>query len=984
MDSYNVGREHDLDSNNAGREHDLDSNNAGREHDLDSNDAGREHDLDSNDAGREYDLDSNDAGREHDLDSNNAGREHRVSFDTQLKYPTSSPHDTFSTNDNNPTFYPFPDELSPLLSNPTPNYTGLHDTTENRGSRGASGVESHSRSSDAIDQQLRNQRHNTIKRRPSKSLSMDGARVNSGPRDLSRWQKGTSITSLRSLIHWAPRANDAYDANKEELVQEHNGLRVWYDDYTTIDWIHDYVKERVRLRRLRSVVGLKGWLVNSYDASQAWILVALIGTVCGCIAAGIDIGTEYLSDLKSGYCTANPFYNRSFCCWGEDARRCAAWQSWSAALGVTRGNAVWFDFAAYFCFAVTFALCAAGLVYYTAAPFRSSKKRKPAVKYYAAGSGIPEVKTILGGFVMRGFLGLQTLWVKGVGLTLVVSSGMSLGKEGPLVHIACCVGNVLCRVFQKYNYNEGKRREILSASCAAGVAVAFGAPIGGVLFSLEEVSYYFPSKTMWRSFLCALIAAMTLKLINPFRTGKIVLFQVAFDREWHTFELISFLIIGVFGGVYGALFCKLNVRWAKLRRRSWMGRRPVLEVLMVASLSASLNYLNVFTRMASTELVAELFEACTGAPNRADGLCVSQLDNFSALIRSLGLAILEKFFLTVITFGIKTPAGIFIPSMAVGASFGRILGLYAQRWQQAYPAHWIFEACGGPGVNCFTPGVYAMVGAAAALAGATRMTVSLVVIMFELTGSLTYALPIMLSVMVSKWVGDAMEKPSIYDNLIELNDYPFLDNKREYVHTGGVTRILERNLDVIRTEESNTVGRLKAKLGALAESGYPDGGFPILDGTHLVGYIASHDLAHALENTPLPEDAAPCHFCAGLGDDTPNDMTPFIDQAPLSVSIHASMEVVLELFIKLGLRYLCVTENSQYAGVIHKKRLLAYLHELREEFVGRPDEIKPIPPAVSPLQITLTLFGRQALYLQIFGLVLKLCGRTLPTHPQAI
>ena len=40
----------------------------------------------------------------------------------------------------------------------------------------------------------------------------------------------------------------------------------------------------------------------------------------------------------------------------------------------------------------------------------------------------------------------------------------------------------------------GKRREILSASAAAGVAVAFGAPIGGVLFSLEEVSYYFPPK----------------------------------------------------------------------------------------------------------------------------------------------------------------------------------------------------------------------------------------------------------------------------------------------------------------------------------------------------------------------------------------------------------------------------------------------------------------------------------------------------------
>ena len=48
------------------------------------------------------------------------------------------------------------------------------------------------------------------------------------------------------------------------------------------------------------------------------------------------------------------------------------------------------------------------------------------------------------------------------------------------------------------NQHPGKRREILSAASAAGVAVAFGAPIGGVLFSLEEVSYFFPPKVMWR------------------------------------------------------------------------------------------------------------------------------------------------------------------------------------------------------------------------------------------------------------------------------------------------------------------------------------------------------------------------------------------------------------------------------------------------------------------------------------------------------
>ncbi len=96
--------------------------------------------------------------------------------------------------------------------------------------------------------------------------------------------------------------------------------------------------------------------------------------------------------------------------------------------------------------------------------------------------------------------------------------------------MACSAGNIACRLFPKFNKNEskyfssiqrssfikysylGKRREILSAAASAGVAVAFGAPIGGVLFSLEEVSYYFPMKTMIRSYCCAMVAAVVLKV----------------------------------------------------------------------------------------------------------------------------------------------------------------------------------------------------------------------------------------------------------------------------------------------------------------------------------------------------------------------------------------------------------------------------------------------------------------------------------------
>lgn len=156
---------------------------------------------------------------------------------------------------------------------------------------------------------------------------------------------------------------------------------------------------------------------------------------------------------------------------------------------------------------------------------------------------------------MRGYLGGRTLFTKSIALPMSVASGLTLGKEGPFVHIASCLGNIVSRWFLKYETNEGasescplstwisilpilmlplkliaKRREILSAACAAGVAVAFGAPVGGVLFSLEEVSYFFPAKVLWRSFFCAMIAAATLRFLDPFGTGKLVLFQVTYDK----------------------------------------------------------------------------------------------------------------------------------------------------------------------------------------------------------------------------------------------------------------------------------------------------------------------------------------------------------------------------------------------------------------------------------------------------------------------
>lgn len=280
----------------------------------------------------------------------------------------------------------------------------------------------------------------------------------------------------------------------------------------------------------------------------------------------------------------------------------------------------------------------------------------PMIYYSAAGSGVAEVRVILSGFVLHGFLGLKTLIIKMVALVLSVSSGLSLGKEGPFVHMATCVGNIACRLFSKYDRNDAKRREVLSATAAAGVAVAFGAPLGGVLFGLEEVSYFFPAKTLFRTFFCCIVAALSLKFLNPYGTHKIVMFQVRYLIDWEYFELGSFIVVGILGGAIGALFIKASKYWAQsFRRLKVIKKYPMFEVFLVALVTGLMSYWNVLTKLPVAKLLLNLASPCDDSTdeNRDElGLCPKSVDDIPLILSTLFSAFLIKGFLTVITFGI--------------------------------------------------------------------------------------------------------------------------------------------------------------------------------------------------------------------------------------------------------------------------------------------------------------------------------------------
>jgi len=189
------------------------------------------------------------------------------------------------------------------------------------------------------------------------------------------------------------------------------------------------------------------------------------------------------------------------------------------------------------------------------------------------------------------------------------------------------------------------------------------------LFSLEEVSYFFPAKTLFRTFFCCICAALTLKFLDPYGNGKIVIFEVRYVTDWEFFELAAFIAVGVLGGVTGAIFIKASRKWAhSFRKIPLVKKWPLAEVMMVALITGLVGYWNPYTKVPVAKLLFNLTSPCNMDKEDEMGLCPENLDEIYPVIRSLGIAFFVKGILTIITFGIVS-FNLFSPQHFT-ASFG--------------------------------------------------------------------------------------------------------------------------------------------------------------------------------------------------------------------------------------------------------------------------------------------------------------------------
>jgi H+/Cl- antiporter ClcA len=145
------------------------------------------------------------------------------------------------------------------------------------------------------------------------------------------------------------------------------------------------------------------------------------------------------------------------------------------------------------------------------------------VEPISGGSGIPDVKTYLQGVKVPRLLRTSTLACKSIGVMFSVAAGLMVGKEGPMIHCGAVIAAGLSQGSSKtFSFrtqwlkrfrNDHDKRDFVSAGAAAGVAAAFGAPIGGVLFAMEEAALYWSQTLTWRTFFCAMCSTMTLNVL---------------------------------------------------------------------------------------------------------------------------------------------------------------------------------------------------------------------------------------------------------------------------------------------------------------------------------------------------------------------------------------------------------------------------------------------------------------------------------------
>lgn len=343
-----------------------------------------------------------------------------------------------------------------------------------------------------------------------------------------------------------------------------------------------------------------------------------------------------------------------------------------------------------------------------------------------SGSGIPQVK----GIILRQLDYGKWFWeliAKFVGGLLGIGCGLSLGREGPSVQLGSYIGYGATKLF---NRNSVEKKYLVTSGASAGLAGAFGAPLAGVIFALEELHKFISSKLL----ICTFMASIASDFVGRRMFGMETAFDlsIGYPKSISPYlQVILFVLFGILIAFFGKLFTMTLIKVQDIYKGAKLPRWAKVSFVMTTSF-----------------LFCMFLPEVTGGGHEL----VEEMAGGNRTIQLLIIIFLAKLFFTALCYATGFAGGIFLPMLVLGAIIGKIYGLTLIKYL-------------GVGLD-FVPH-FMVLGMAGYFVAVVRAPITGAVLILEMTGNFDHLLALVTVSVVAYYVTELLGLEPIYEILFK-------------------------------------------------------------------------------------------------------------------------------------------------------------------------------------------------------------------------
>lgn len=475
----------------------------------------------------------------------------------------------------------------------------------------------------------------------------------------------------------------------------------------------------------------------------------------------------------------------------------------------------------------------------------------------ASGGGIPQVKASLANVPIT--LSWRVAVVKLLSAIIALGSGLTLGRQGPTVHVGAALAAGMSRWVPT---SPDHRRQMIAAGAGAGLSAAFNAPIAGMIFVVEELLQDLSGLTLGTAIIASFIGGVVSRLLG----GGSLLLNLELTRSSSSFSVLEipfYLILGVLAGLLAALFNRGLIASQKIYRNL---------------------HISLPLRVALAGFISGVVIALLPVSFRDNSGLREFVITGEAHASVAFVAFVAQFILTLVAFGSGAPGGLFAPSLILGSCLGYIIGVF-----QLYTL--------GEG----NPTTYALAGMGAFFSAVSKVPFTAIVIVFEMTTDFNLVLPLMIGSVTSYLVAEKIVPGSLYDKLLQLSGITI--QKQDPIE-GLLTKLTAKDVMQRRVETLEAEMSLDEAVEAFSRCHHR--GFPIVEDGKLVGIVTQSDLLK-IRDRNIAKDAS---------------LKEIMTSNPLTVTPIHNLSDVLYLLDRYQISRLPVVEGRRLIGIITRADII--------------------------------------------------------------